>query len=229
MKKITTILAAIVAGATIAGAEELSISSTFGWESEYIFRGVQLADEYFSPAIDLSYGDFYAGLWAALPVDSEYGNEVDFYAGYGFGLSETISADVGFTYYTYPDAGSDFFDSDVNTFEIYGGLSFEAAFSPAIYVFYDLDLEVFTIEASGGHSVEVGEQGSVDLSLFLGYVAPNEGSDYAYYGAGAAYSYAFTDSASFSIGVNWQGADETYMFSDKDNKFSLATSFTAGF
>jgi uncharacterized protein (TIGR02001 family) len=233
MKKITALLAASVAGASIAAAEELSISATVGWESDYIFRGVQLAEEYFSSAVDLSYGGFYAGAWAALPVDSVYGNEVDLYAGYGFGLSETVSADVGFTYYTYPDAQDDFFDSDVNTFEIYAGLSFEAPFSPAVYAFYDFDLEAFTLELSGGHSVELSEQGSVDLSLYLGWVDPDGGSSYLYYGAGVAYGYAFTENASLSIFLNWYGCEEDYMGDmgsmDKSNKLTYGISFTAGF
>lgn len=233
MKKITAILAASVATASIAGAQELSISSTFGWESDYIFRGVQLAEEYFAPAVDVSYGDFYAGIWAALPVDAKYGNEVDFYAGYGVGINENMSADFGFTYYSYPDAQDDFFDSDVNTFEIYGGLSFEAPLSPAIYAFYDFDLEALTIEGSAGHTVEVSEEGSVDFSVYLGHVDPDGGSSYLYYGASAGYTYAFTDNASISFGLNYYGADEDMMGEnfkmDTDNKLTISTSFTAGF
>lgn len=233
MKKINAILAASVATASIAGAQELSISSTFGWESDYIFRGVQLAEEYFAPAVDVSYGDMYAGIWAALPVDAMYGNEVDLYAGYGIGINENVSADIGFTYYTYPDAQDDFFDSDVNTFEIYGGLSFEAPLSPAIYAFYDFDLEALTLEGSAGHTVELSEEGSVDFSVYLGHVDPDGGDSYIYYGASAGYTYAFTDSASFSIGLNYYGADEDLMGEnfkmDTDNKLTISTSFTAGF
>lgn len=229
MKKINAILAATVASASIAGAQELSISSTFAWESAYVFRGVQLAEEYFAPAVDISYGDFYAGIWAALPVDSQFGNEVDFYAGYGIGVNETVSADIGFTYYTYPDAGDDFFDSDVNTLELYAGLSFEAPYSPAVYVFYDLDLEAFTLEVSGGHSVEVSEEGTIDFSTYLGYVDPDAGGDYLYYGLSAGYTYAFTDSASVSIGLNWYAADEDLMYGNDDNELTFSMSFTAGF
>lgn len=225
MKKTIAILAAVVAGTSFAGAQELSISTTVAWESDYVFRGVGLAEEYFAPAIDISYGDFYAGIWAALPVDSEFGNEVDYYAGYGFGLSETVSADVGFTYYTYPDAGDDFFDSDVNTFEIYGGVSFEAPLSPAAYVFYDFDLEALTLELSGGHSVEVSEKGTVDLTGFLGYVDA-DGFDWYYYGLGASLTHSFTDNASASVFVNWYGSEEDTIMGD-DNELSFGVSFTA--
>lgn len=228
MKKLTALIAASAASVSIAQAQELSISSTFSWESDYVFRGVQLAEEYFAPAVDISYGDAYAGIWAALPVDSQFGNEVDFYAGYGLGLSETVSADIGFTYYTYPDAGSDFFD-DVNTFEVYGGLSFEAPLSPSVYAFYDLDLEVLTFEASAGHSAVVSDSGSFDISAYVGYVDPNEGDTYTYYGTSVGYTLAFTDNAAFSLGLNWYSSSEDFMYDGDSDALTVSTSFTAGF
>ena len=233
MKKILAILASVMATASLVEASELSVSGTFAWESEYIFRGVRLADEYFAPSIDVSYGDFYAGIWAALPVegtkwDGTDQNEVDYYAGYGLGLSETISADFGFTYYTYPEAEEDFF-GDPNTFEIYGGLSFDVPFSPAVYVFYDFDLDALTLEVSGGHTVELTEESAVDFSIYLGNVAPDEGSDYVYYGAGVSYSYSLTENASVSIGVNYYGADEAMEADGSKSKFTWGCSFSAGF
>ena len=243
MKKTIALIAGLVAGASLATAQELSISSTFAWESDYIFRGERLADEYFAPAVDVSYGDFYAGVWAALPVENGKENgddltEVDFYAGYGFGLSETVSADVGFTWYTYPDSQDDFFDSNGTTFEIYGGLSFEAPLSPAAYVFYDFDVEQLTLEASAGHTIELNESAGIDLSAYLGYADRDDTSavgddpnsrEWLYYGAGAALTYAFTENASASVGVNYYGADEALEDDGSKSKFTLSASFTAGF
>lgn len=233
MKKITAILAGVVATASLVEASELSVSSTIAWESDYIFRGTRLADEYLAPSIDVSYGDFYAGMWAALPVESikwdgTDQNEVDYYAGYGVGLSETISADFGFTYYTYPETSDDFFDSG-NTFEVYGGLSFEAPLSPAIYVFYDFDLDTLTLEASGGHTVELSEDSSVDFSMFFGSVNPEVDGDYYYWGAGVAYTYSLTPNAAVSIGVNYYGADEAMEADGSKTKFTWGGSFSAGF
>ena len=221
MKKTTAIVAAILAGASVASAQELSVSAAVSYESDYIFRGVRLADEFIAPSVDISYGDFYAGVWAALPWDSGDETEVDFYAGYGFGVSETVSADVGVTYYTYPDSE--------NTVEIYGGLSFEAPLSPAVYAFYDFDLEALTIEASGGHSVEVSETTAVDLSVYLGYVDGEGGFNYFYYGAGAAYVVTLAENASWNIGVNWYGSDDAMEADGSRSKFTLSTSFSAGF
>ncbi len=238
MKKTSAILAAAVAGASLASAQELSITTTVAWESEYIFRGVQLAEEYFAPSIDLKYGDFYAGIWSALPVDSTWrngqklANEVDYYAGYSPAIDDKISLDFGFTYYTYPNLSDKFFDSDVNTFEIFAGVNFEVPMSPALYAFYDFDTKAFTLEASGGYSWEIDENSTVDLSLHLGWVDPDDIDSYFYYGAGVAYNYAFTDKASVKLFVNWYGCEEDFMGSktvDNSNKISYGVSFTAGF
>jgi hypothetical protein len=64
-------------------------------------------------------------------------------------------------------------------------------------------------------------------------VDPDGASDYLYYGAGAAYNYAFTENAGLSIYLNWYAADEDMMGDmgrmNKDNKLTYGISFTAGF
>ncbi len=228
MKKTIAIVVAILAGTAFASAQDLSISTSVAYESQYIFRGVHFADDYIAPSVDISYGDMYVGLWAALPTDNEYESEVDFYAGYGFDINDLVSADVGFTYYTYPDSADGVFDSDVNTFEVYTGLSFEAPLSPSVYVFYDLDLEAFTIESSAGHMFEVSEKTAMELVGYFGYVDASGGSSYVYFGAGIAYSITLSENASMSIGANWYGADEE-IDGDKKNKLTVASSFSFGF
>jgi len=228
MKKTTAIVAAILAGTTLASAQELSVSASIGYESDYIFRGVALAEDYFAPSVDITYGDMYIGLWAALPTDSEYENEIDFYAGYGFEISELISGDVGFTYYTYPDSADGVFDSDVNTFEVYTGLSFEAPLSPSVYVFYDFDLKAWTVETSAGHTWQVSETTSLEAAGFLGYVKPDGSDSYTYYGAGLTYSIEISENASWSIGVNYYELEEDMIDGDKD-KITVASSFSFGF
>lgn len=239
MKKLTAILAASVAGASFASAEDLSISSTFGWESDYVFRGVQLADDYFAPSVDLSYGGLYTGVWAALPVDHVFDNEVDVYGGYGMSLNEMVSLDFGFTYYTYPNSEDDFFDSDVNTFETYAGASFEVPLSPSIYVFHDWDLDAWTFEGSLGHSFEVSDVAAVDVGAFLGHVDASGADEYYYYGVSAGYNYSFTPNASVNLGINWYGSEDHTMdpsysngvFTGYDDDYALtySISFTAGF
>ena len=231
MNKTTAIVAAILAGSTFASAqEELSVSVGLAYETDYIFRGAQFAEDYFAPSVDIAYGDFYAGIWAALPTDSDYEDEVDFYAGYGFAMGDMVSGDVGFTYYTFPDSADGLFDGDVNTFEIYTGFSFEAPMSPSVYVFYDFDLEALTLETSIGHSWEVSDTTAIELSGYLGYVDASGSDSYFYYGAGVSYSIAMSESASASIGANWYGVNEDgLMYDGDDNKFTVGASISLGF
>jgi uncharacterized protein (TIGR02001 family) len=235
-KSIVLLTAAVVAGVSSLKAQDgLSVSATFAWESAYVFRGVQLAEEYFAPSVDVSYNGFYAGLWAALPVDHIYDNEVDMYGGYSLKVADAVSADFGFTYYTYPDRQKDFFDSNVNSFEIYAGVSFELPLSPSLYVFYDLDLENLTLEASVGHSIAVADKTAVDLGAHLGVVNVDGGGDYYYGGLSTGLTYSFTDSANISLKASWV-LNERYDALDlkrgvarDDNKLFFGVSFTAGF
>lgn len=230
MKKTIAILAASTAAfSAIHAQEDISVTTTWEWQSSYVFRGAQFADETFMPSLDFEVAGFYAGIWAALPANHEYDNEVDFYAGYGWGITEMVSADVGFTYYTFPDAQDKFFDSDVNTFEIYGGVAFETPFTPAVYLFRDFDLKSWTIEVSGGDSWEVAMDTTFDLGVYLGYVDIKDHDNYWYFGVDAGFTYAFNDYVSATASVGWAWADEKLMLRDKDNRLFYGLSVSAGF
>jgi len=227
MKKTTALLAASVLSAGSLSAAELSASVTFEWDTSYVFRGVKLADETFMPAVDISYGGFYAGIWTALPVTNTADNEIDYYAGYTFEGSDIISYDVGVTHYYYPDKGG----SEDGTIEAYFGVSFETTLSPSFYAYYDFDLEAWTFEGAVGHSIEVAEKTTVELSGWLGYVEPDVGSGYYYYGVGAGVAYAFSDSVSASATLYYSGSEEDWTFNGEtdDKELWVALAVTAGF
>lgn len=210
LRTLTSAIALSALAAPVA-AESLEISTDVAFESRYIFRGVQFSEASFQPAVNLSYGNFYGGAWLALPVgddDIAYGDELDLFAGYSAGLSETVSFDVGVTYYTFPDAMSGFFDQSTNTVEIYGGLSLDAPLSPSLYVYRDFTLNTTTIEGGASHSFPIAEKTSFDLGAALGYVAPDTGGgDYLYGSVSADISYAFSDNGSFYVGGRFGGSD----------------------
>ncbi|MEL7028545.1 MAG: TorF family putative porin [Pseudomonadota bacterium] len=239
--------AALLAGAGgAANAEELSISATWAYESEYIFRGVQFSDSSFQPSLDISYGAFYIGAWAALPVgdnDVAFGDEIDLYAGYGFDISDLVSADVGVTYYTFPDAASGFFDTldeedgtGANTVEPYVGFAFAVPLDPSVYFYYDFMFDTFTLQGDAGYSYPLTDEASFDLGAYVGHVFDDDDdADYTYYGVSADVGYAFADNASGSLGVRWGGSSEDTFFDDindgtvQDNSFWWGLSFGAGF
>lgn len=224
---IVTSLLAIGGANTYAN---LTFSTTMAFESEYVFRSVQYADASFQPSVELAYGDFYIGTWVNQPIvdpGAMFLNEVDFYGGYGFALGDTFSADVGLTYYWFPEEPA----TDGYSREVYFGLSADVALAPSVYFYYDFDLDTFTIEGSFGHSFALGEgsPASFDLGAYFGYVAPKGAPNDVYYGGSADISYAFTDNASFSFGVRASGLGDDLAGGGRDGNFWWGMSFSAGF
>jgi uncharacterized protein (TIGR02001 family) len=205
------ILAALSAPVT-AQAGDVNWSLSADLVSDYVFRGVSLADTAAQTGVEVGVGSFYAGAWFSTGVGDTSilaGDEVDLYAGYGLDLSDTISADIGVTYYHYPQGGGLFSTNGggSGTYEVYGGLSFDAPLAPSIYAYYDFTLEAFTGEGSIGYSVPAGEKISLDLGLSAGLV-DGDGFSYEYAQASAALSKSITDAASAYIGANYSLSSE---------------------
>ncbi|MBN1402940.1 MAG: hypothetical protein JW942_00535 [Opitutales bacterium] len=245
MKKNIVLFAALALGAASVTAQEvatttapaISVTSSFGYESEYVFRGVQLADAIITPSIDVAYGDFYAGLWFAVPVEHQdvYVNEMDFYVGYSTAISSLLTIDAGATRYAYDEVIGDFFDKS-NTLEGYVGISADVLLNPSVYAYYDIDLDVFTTEVSIGHSIALNDKFSADLGLSGGYATEDDGdADYFFYGATADLSYAINDSSSVGFGARFSGSDEDMVYGSSSNMdwekniFWYGFSFSTGF
>ena len=89
---------------------KFSASATVGYESEYIFRGKQLAGAVVSPEVDISYDigsgfGAYVGWWGCYSTDGAGYAENDLYAGATYAI-ENFTVDFGYTAYTYPSDGS---------------------------------------------------------------------------------------------------------------------------
>lgn len=221
--KNAALLALTLAGlSTGVKAGEIGVSTTLGFESRYIFRGIQFAETSVQPAVEISYDGFYGGAWFNLPVGDDDlvatpgGEELDLYAGYSADLGDGWSFDVGVTYYTFPDLASGFFDIfeedgdglGANTIELFAGLALDAPLSPSIYFYRDFMFDTFTIEGGVSHSTPLAERTSFDLGAALGYVIDDDaGGDYLYGAATADVSYALTDDASIAAGVRYGGSD----------------------
>ncbi len=189
--------------------EDVSVSVSTDYVTEYVFRGVTLAGDAFQPGAEISVGNFSAGVWASVASGKEsiiFADEIDIYAGYGFDLSETISASVGATLYHYPQSGG-VFDigtgaGDASTVEVYGGLGFDAPLAPSITAYYDLTLKAFTLEGGAEYSVPIGEKSSFDIGASAGLVTVDGGGDYQYGSLSGALSYGFNDNTSVYAGIN---------------------------
>jgi uncharacterized protein (TIGR02001 family) len=213
---------ALSALALPAVAQELEVSTNVGFESRYLFRGVQFAETSFQPAINLNYGGFHVNAWLNLPIGDDDlvvtpgGEELDLIAGYSFPVNDFVSADIGVTFYTFPDLASgfiDFYEEDgdgmgANTLEPYLALSFTAPLSPVVTFYHDFMFDTTTFQLAGSHSIPMSEKTSFDLSGYVGYVLDDTGgTDYVYGTASANVSYAISDNGSLYAGVRYGGSD----------------------
>jgi len=166
-----TLTAAILGATLITGlalpaqAEELGLSASAAFTTDYVFRGTSQTNQ--NPAvqasIDAAYGIFYAGAWGS---NVDFGGsgtgqelatvEIDYYAGIA-PTWQGISFDIGGIYYTYPGA----FDPGGNFdyFELKTGAS---------YTFFD----AVTVGVTNYWSPEFfGETGDADALELAGEYA----------------------------------------------------------
>ena len=203
----------------------LTVDATYA--SKYIFRGVVLGEHAFHPSAEVSYSDFYAGVWGnvALSKKDEYpdNEEWDFYFGKSFGLTDIMSLDVGYTYYYYPE-----FSSDNGTQEVYVGANWDiSGFSPGVYAYYDFDLEAFTLQGSVGTSIALEGMGtSLDLSATLGHVDADNGFSYTYWSVGAAMPFKLGEKSTITAGVTFGTHDIDGL---DDNNIAGTLSYTFAF
>ena len=226
----------------IAG-EDVSVSVSVDYVSEYVFRGVSFARGAVQPGIEISKGGFTAGVWTSAAIgeaSAAAGDEIDVYAGYSWDLNDVVSADVGATIYHFPDVEGSLFDfGDASTIEVYAGASFDTALAPSLYGYYDIDLEAFTIEGGVSHSLPLTEKTSLDLGATAGLVTADGGGDYQYGAASASVGYGFSDDVSAYIGANYSISSEDTLrfkvdgngdaFTNTDNLIWFGVGFAAGF
>lgn len=231
MKKLlvgSVLLVSTSAMAVSASAGDVSVTATVDYTTDYVFRGVSLADSAIQPGVEVAFGDAYVGAWFSTGIGDTSifaADELDLYAGYGFALSDTLGLDVGVTYYHYPQGGG-LLETDggaAGTYEVYAGLSLDTVASPSVYAYYDLTLEALTLEGALGHSLPLSDDLSLDLGASAGLV-DGDGVSWEYGSASAALSYAFTDDVSAYVSGNLAvSSEDTLNYEDIIN-----SGFTAG-
>tara|TARA_B100000900_G_C20529106_1_gene695549 strand:- start:566 stop:1306 length:741 start_codon:yes stop_codon:yes gene_type:complete len=119
-------------------ANEISYSANLGFMSDYMYRGIHQSSSSAMGGFDIEYGNFYVGTWFAdLQEDgwvagSHRGFEYDVYAGFGFDITDSISASLGYTIYRYTDKGASAFDDDYDEVNIGLGVALSDNVSLAV-------------------------------------------------------------------------------------------------
>lgn len=219
IKKTILALAALTAGVSAQAAEAakssaLSVTADISYVSQYVFRGLLMADDSVQPSIEATYGDFYAGVWYSDAVNTYNLNsdrkvttsETDLYIGYGYKVSESIKLDVGVTRYLYEGQSAD----DVT--EFYVGASVDTFLKPSVYAYYSeeaYNAGVATYTASIGHSIALDFiHSSLDLSALVGFVNAYDNEEYVYGVLSAAIPYKLSENATLTVGVDYVANDD---------------------
>jgi hypothetical protein len=244
--KITQLIAlsAVAAGALFA-VEGLSVSESIGFESEHLYRGLAVANETVTASVDASYklynGSLYASVAAAMPANNSWSNEVDTTIGYKLPVYGKYTADVGATYYWFTEDSATMSRSR----EVFAGVTYAGLYvNPAVYAYYDFDLQAWTVDVSGSYSVDLAKYGvaktSLDLGAHMGFFnganmteftnkADNGQNGYAFYGASADVVYHFSDSASASVGASFAGNNDNNQTYRETGALIWGVKLSAGF
>ena len=174
-------------------------SANFGYNSEYIYRGIPQNTSSAFGGLDVEAGGFSAGAWAA---DVGDGIEIDYYGGYGFEMGE-LGFSIGGTWYTYT---GDFDDEylELNLGASWRFLSFDAAIGE-----YDnfagptLNYQFYSVTAS--HNGLYGKIGTFEDDF-----------DGAYYEAGYGGTLTVGDTDLFDYAVALIHSDSTLLGGDSD-------------
>ena len=218
MKKTILLCTALLAGTSAVLAQEASavaesdyaVTVDFPFTSKYVFRGVKLGREAVQPSVEVAAGDFYTGVWSNIPLRNEHDGdvtkEVDLYAGWTPKLADNLKADVGATLYWYPSVSDGYAD---DTFEMFAGLNYTwGNFTPAVYVYRDFDLDIWTYQGSIGYSVPLASLGtSLDFNATAGAVSPDDGEIYGYYSVGVSLPVKLSDAVKLNFGLTYTEND----------------------
>jgi hypothetical protein len=180
----------------VPAVAQTEIGADLGLFSSYVWRGLSLTNKPVGQpavwaAIPVGNASVTLGVWSTIdlgqyddPNDdiSQSGGsssfnlaEYDPYAEVSF-TTGTATLTAGAIGYVYPNDGdapaAGLLTSDANTVEIYGKLGFDAAFSPELSVYYDVDkIKGAYIEGGVTYSLAASEKVSIDLGALAGFSA----------------------------------------------------------
>ena len=166
-----------------------SLSANVGATSNYLWRGLEQTNgkSAVSGGIDYSADSgFYAGTWASNADWAEgMTYELDFYAGFGGAISDSVSYDVGFIYYAYPDEAT----GDADFSEAYLNISFSA-------------LTVGAAVLTSGEDADAGD--TLYLSADYAFALANE-AELAFHVGSYSGDWLAEDSIDYGVSVSKSG------------------------
>ena len=135
-------------------AEDIGAEVSVGYDTDYMFRGVNLGQDLLWSDVNVSTSlsdglDLGVGAWYANVADDAGNDELDIYAGLSTSMGD-MSVDLGATYYYYPDP-----TAGEGTLEFGIGLGTSAGpIDLSLGLYYDIDLEAAYYEVGAATSFE---------------------------------------------------------------------------
>jgi uncharacterized protein (TIGR02001 family) len=199
---------------TMAGIAQADVTGTATIVNDYDFRGVSqtLEDPALQLSLDYATGPWYAGIWGS---NVDFGTddpttELDWYTGFKGATEGGLGWDVGLVYYSYPAA------SDINTFEIYGKLSY-SIISGGVYFtddYFNTDESEIYVYADAAIPV-----GPLSLNLHAGYSDSDAFVDSSYedYAIGVSYT-----ASNLTLGLKWVTQSDYFEAGKGDDRVILS-------
>ena len=156
----------------------VDVVTKLGFESKYVTYGTKYAEETWVPMVDISQGDYYAGIWGYIPTHPQksFEGEWDFFAGRTLKLNKLVSFDVGATVYHYPRT-----DVDDTTLEGFLWVNFAAPLNPKLKLYYDFTVKNWIGELMISHTVPLNKTTGLVFAGHAGFRRPDY-HDVWYYG-----------------------------------------------
>jgi len=158
------------AKAVVEEATDLGATVSVGYNTSYIFRGVNYGDDqittqidYVCPKTGIEFGAWYGNPTTGRGQNPAHNDELRLSAalGHSFGA---IDAWAGYTAYLYPEGGAN------STNEVGTGVGTSVGpIDLALGAYYDFDIDGWYIDLTAGHSFVLCDMASLDLSAGISY------------------------------------------------------------
>ena len=158
--------------------DDISVSGSVGYCSEYVFRGYYQTSGALQGSVEIGYpfyqGDIYVGVWSNQPIaNPDQTSEIDGHIGYVIPIFKQLHIDFGHIYYWYPEDNRNvsipnqppgFLRGLNRSNESYVGLWGDTAelfdgirINPSLYYYYDWNCDKHTIELSLYHEWDLSD------------------------------------------------------------------------
>lgn len=190
----------------IAAAESPFYGSvSVGYESTYLFRGVDFGDNAPWGSIDVGANiaegvTLDAGAWYINPTERGFVDELDLYAWLSFPMGP-LSASIGATWYYFPEGGGDALEPGITIgYDVMGYVEISLGY------YYDLNADGSYIELGASKSIPITDSVSLEIGGGISYADNYYGINsfnHAFVTAGPSISLTERASLDIYIGGNF--------------------------